>query len=131
MGFATKLTMGFTPKGKPEHEVALSSPDTQFGPKPTPASQESGAAASSAPEAATPLSLGNVLRRKPAATEAEQAQELQLPLIGHLSLARQLRILLVTFAVGILLTIVALWQNAASNVIASAQTQIASDALMH
>ncbi len=133
MGFADKLTMGFAPKGKPEHEVALTSPDTQFGPRPTPAAAPARAAVETpaAGDAATPLSLGGILRRKSVATEAEEAQDLQLPLIGHLSLARQLRILLITFAVGILLTIVALWQNSASNVIASAQTQIASDALMH
>ena len=131
MGFADKLTMGFAPKGKPEHEVALTSPDTQFGPKPAPASAAAAEASATGGDAATPLSLGGILRRKPAAGDADEAQDLQLPLIGHLSLARQLRILLVTFAVGILLTIVALWQNSAANVIASAQTQIASDALMH
>jgi len=143
MGFATKLNMGFTPKGAADHEVALASPDTQFGPRPVPsdaaapppaAPANDAATGGAADSAASPLSLGGVLRRKPAvATDADTdgARELQLPFIGHLSLSRQLRILLVAFAVGILLTIVALWQNAASNVIASAQTQIASDALMH
>jgi twitching motility protein PilJ len=139
MGFASKLSMGFSPRGKLEPEVALASPDTQFGPdpgaavpplRPVPAA---GPADASNDDAASPLSLGGIMRRKrDAAPNAEEtAHELQLPLIGHLSLARQLRILLLTFVTGILLTIVALWQNSSSNVIASAQTQIASDALMH
>jgi twitching motility protein PilJ len=132
MGFASKLSMGFSPKAKPEHEVALTSPDTQFGARPVPKLEPVPSADASGDEAASPLSLGGIMRRKRAASSPEEeAQELQLPLIGHLSLARQLRILLVTFVIGILLTIVALWQNSASNVIASAQTQIASDALMH
>ena len=137
MGFASKLSMGFSPKAKPEHEVALTSPDTQYGAKPAPKLEPvptpaPASAEASGDEAASPLSLGGIMRRKrAAASPEEEAQELQLPLIGHLSLARQLRILLVTFVIGILLTIVALWQNSASNVVASAQTQIASDALMH
>jgi twitching motility protein PilJ len=138
MGFASKLSMGFSSKGKPEHEVALTSPDTQFGPKPVAAAtlklEPAPAPAAEAPadDAANPLSLGGIIRRKVTAeTPADAARELQLPFIGHLSLARQLRILLVTFVIGILLTIIALWQNSASNVVASAQTQIASDALMH
>ena len=49
-----------------------------------------------------------------------------LPFIGHLSLARQLRILLMVFGAGILLTIARAVANAASNDVASAQTQIAS-----
>ena len=139
MGFASKLSMGFSSKVKPEHEVALTSPDTQYGQKPVavaPLKLEPAppAAEAEAPadDAASPLSLGGIIRRKvTAGTPDEAAAELQLPLIGHLSLARQLRILLVTFVIGILLTIIALWQNSASNVVASAQTQIASDALMH
>jgi twitching motility protein PilJ len=137
MGFASKLSMGFSPKGKLEHEVALTSPDTEFrqdaasAPLRLEPAPPAGADAS-ADDAASPLSLGGVMRStRAAAAPVDAGQDLQLPLIGHLSLARQLRILLVTFAIGILLTIVALWQNSASSVIASAQTQIASDALMH
>ncbi|WP_426114939.1 methyl-accepting chemotaxis protein [Massilia sp. PWRC2] len=130
MGFATKLTMGFTPKEQSAHDVALSSPDTQFGSKTAPPGTAAPDAPDSAPAAdvATPLSLAGLLRRS---AGAEPVLDMQLPLIGHFSLARQLRILLLAFAIGILLTIIALWQNSASSVIASAQTQIASDALMH
>jgi twitching motility protein PilJ len=131
MGFASKISMGFYPKGKQEPATPLV-PDTEFGAgavtdfahgQPQPAAPD---------DAASPLSLGNIIRRKRASAAADEPeQELRLPLIGHLSLARQLRILLLTFGVGIVVTIFALWQNSASNVIASAQTQIASDALMH
>jgi twitching motility protein PilJ len=149
MGIASKMSLGFALKAKPEHEVALASPDTEFGPTASATTARlrlepvtlGAAAAPSASlaslaadddDAASPLSLGGIMRGKRAdSAQAETSEDLQLPLIGHLSLARQLRILLVTFAVGILLTIVALWQNSAANVIASAQTQIASDALMH
>ncbi|MDB5753727.1 MAG: chemotaxis protein, partial [Massilia sp.] len=138
MGFASKLSMGFSPRGKLEPEVAQTSPDTQLGPNPDAAVPPlrpvpAAGPADASNDAASPLSLGGIMRRKRAAAPnaEEPAQELQLPLIGHLSLARQLRILLLTFVIGILLAIVALWQNSSANVIASAQTQIASDALMH
>ncbi|MDB5953286.1 MAG: chemotaxis protein, partial [Massilia sp.] len=139
MGIASKMSMGFGPKAKPEHEVALASPDTEFGPTASATTARlrlepvsAAAAAAPADAAASPLSLGGLMRRnRGESAPAETNQELQLPFIGHLSLARQLRILLVTFAAGILVTIVALWQNSSANVIASAQTQIASDALMH
>ncbi|MBW8897492.1 MAG: methyl-accepting chemotaxis protein, partial [Massilia sp.] len=126
--------MGFFPRGKQEEDVALSSPDTQFGAEvATPVVQPLHPAPAPADDAAGPLSLGNVMRRKrkAAGDEDDQGADLKLPLIGHLSLARQLRILLVAFVAGILMTIVSLWQNSAANVVGSAQTQIASDALMH
>jgi twitching motility protein PilJ len=77
--------------------------------------------------------LGNLAgRRQRAAAAAVGAEEdLRLPLIGHLSLPRQLRILLAAFAIGILVTIFSLWRNAGSGAVASSQTQIAGDALMH
>ena len=150
MGIASKMTMGLASKAKPEHELAVASPDTEFSPTASAttarlrlepvagaAAAFSSAAVDSAAavptdDAASPLSLGGVLRRKRAdSAQAHTSEELWLPLIGHLPLARQLRILLVTFVVGILVTIVALRQNSSSNVIGSAQTQIASDALMH
>ena len=70
MGFASKLSMGFSSKGKPEHEVALTSPDTQFGPKPVAAAPlelepaPPPAAEAPADDAASPLSLGGIIRRK-------------------------------------------------------------------
>jgi twitching motility protein PilJ len=93
-----------------------------------------GATTGSADDAA--LRLGNLSGRKQraaaAAAAAEGADEdLSLPLIGHLSLPRQLRILLAAFAIGILLTILSLWRNAGSGAVAAGQAQIASEALMH
>ncbi len=124
MGIAWK--MGFPPK--------IESPNTEFGPDLSPPSLVK-VTASEAEQAAAngeALRLGDVVRRKRGAPAVdEEESELRLPLIGHLSLPRQLRILLTVFGVGILVTIFALWRNSVSSADASAQTQIASDALMH
>jgi twitching motility protein PilJ len=142
MGFASKLSMNFLPKDKDEGGTVLASPDTQFGvgvmplaaaSAATPAADPGAAAGGSADEAA--LRLGNLGRRKKRAAAAADAagvqDDLRLPLIGHLSLPRQLRILLIAFAVGILLTLLSLWRNAGSGAVAASQTQIAGEALMH
>jgi twitching motility protein PilJ len=149
MGFASKLSVNFFPKDKDDGATVLASPDTQFGVGLMP---DAGAAAAAAavpvpgnePAAGMPAHsaddaaerLGNLAGRKQraaaAAAAASGADEiLRLPLIGHLSLPRQLRILLGAFAVGILVTIFSLWRNAGSGAVASSQTQIAGDALMH
>ena len=127
MGFAWK---GLGPEEKHDGAVAVAGPDTEFGVEsaaPAPAQD----AQPGAPDDASPLSIGGAIRRKRAAAPGDEAIDNPLPFIGHLSLPRQLRILLMVFGAGILLTILALWRNAASNEVASAQTQIASDALMH
>jgi len=143
MGFASKLSMNFLPKDKDEGGTVLASPDTQFGvgvmplaaaSAATPAADPGAAAGGSADEAA--LRLGNLGRRKKRAAAAADAaagaqDDLRLPLIGHLSLPRQLRILLIAFAVGILFTLLSLWRNAGSGAVAASQTQIAGEALMH
>jgi twitching motility protein PilJ len=89
--------------------------------------------ATPAAEEASPLSLGSVLaRRRKAAAQADDVEvEFRMPVIGHLSLPRQLRILLVVFGAGIIVTIGALWLNTSARSDAASQTQIASDALMH
>jgi twitching motility protein PilJ len=152
MGFASKLSMNFFPKNEggaaPAREgesgTVLASPDTQFGvgtlpaaPAVVPAGPVSGTAPTGSADDAA-LRLGQLARRKRrTAAQAESAaagggdDDLRLPLIGHLSLPRQLRILLVAFVIGILLTLLSLWRNAGSGAIASSQTQIASEALMH
>ncbi|MES2151379.1 MAG: methyl-accepting chemotaxis protein [Pseudomonadota bacterium] len=128
MGFAWKSSLGFL---KREAALATPAPDTEFGISPgEPQFVHIAPHEAPAEEAANPLRLGNFMGRKRGAAE-EPEQDLHLPFIGHLTLARQLRILLGVFVAGILVTIVALWQNAASGAVASAQTQIASDALMH
>jgi twitching motility protein PilJ len=149
MGFASKLSMNFFPKNgggdaqarDGETGTVLASPDTQFGvgtlpaaaPPSIPAGPVSGTAATGSADDAA-LRLGQLARRKQrsaANAAAADDADLRLPLIGHLSLPRQLRLLLVAFAIGILLTLLALWRNAGSGAIASGQTQIASEALMH
>ncbi|TFW34001.1 methyl-accepting chemotaxis protein [Massilia horti] len=129
MGFASKFSTGSSKAGTHDDTV-LASPDTQFGAglMPEPAQVRS------ADDAALRLGdLGNVVRRRQraAAAAASLDADLRLPLIGHMSLPRQLRIVLVGAVIGIGLTILALWQNSASRTLAASQTQIASDALMH
>src|SRR6266571_4523612 len=133
MGFASKISMGFFPKAKQDAALAA---DTEFGADPVEPRPQLQAVPSTAPDAAadeaSPLRLGNIMRRKRGVAAADEAEtEVQLPLIGHLSLARQLRILLMVFGAGILVTVFALWRNSVASSVASAQTQIASDALMH
>jgi twitching motility protein PilJ len=132
MGFASKLSVNFLPKDKDAGSTVLASPDTQFGAARVEPAAASSASSGSADDAAQ--RLGNLAGRKQrAAAAASMAadDDLRLPLIGHLSLPRQLRILLVTFGAGILVTIFSLWRNAESGAVASSQTQIASEALMH
>jgi twitching motility protein PilJ len=136
MGIASKMSLNFLAKGKMDDDTVLSSPDTRFGPSVFGIPGE-GAGAPPAPSPSgsadeAMLRLGNLVRRRaPAAAEDEEEDNLSLPLIGHLSLPRQLRILLVAFAAGILLTILGMWQNAAVNAKVAAQVQIAGDILMH
>jgi twitching motility protein PilJ len=157
MGFASKLSVNFLPKDKDDGSTVLASPDTQFGVGVLPgagtgavaAADAAAVAASSAAAASAVISaaasgsaddaalrLGNLSGRKQRAAAAAAAavgtdEDLRLPLIGHLSLPRQLRILLVAFAIGILLTILSLWRNSGSGAVVGAQTQIAGEALMH
>jgi twitching motility protein PilJ len=149
MGFASKLSMNFLPKDKDDGSTVLASPDTQFGAGMGSATAvavidapaATGASTGSADDAA--LRLGNLTRRKQRAAAKKAGQQagngnnnggddaLRLPLIGHLSLPRQLRILLIAFSIGILITILSLWRNAGSGAVAASQTQIAGEALMH
>jgi len=157
MGFAWKSSLGFGSKGGDENLGVLAAPDTEFGPElteadaaphdeaahapmapaPVPAASSSplldigGPPTESAPEEGSALGLGSLMGGKSVAVSDDGAAEWELPMIGHLSLPRQLRILFMVFGVAILITVFALWRNAANNATASDQTQIASDALMH
>jgi len=126
MGFASKLSINFAPKTVLGTGTVLSSPDSEFGADPSPAaSRATHAGTADAPSQAAPGSADAPL------SSGNDEGGWSLPLIGHLSLPRQLRVLLYAAAGGIVVTIFALWQNASSSAVASAQTQIASDALMH
>jgi twitching motility protein PilJ len=130
MGFAWKSSLGLAP--------AAGAPNTEFGPD---FAAETGAGSAPVPlkssnndsAASAALRLADVVRgKRPAPAPVEELDaELKLPLIGHMSLPRQLRILLMVFGAGILVTIFALWRNSVTGAEASAQTQLASDALMH
>lgn len=148
MGFASKLSTDFLSKDD-DGATVLASPDTQFGigvlpepvqaasavPAAAPLDSSLAGAANSADDAAE--RLGHLAgRRQRAAVAAAKAavgadEDLRLPFIGHLSLPRQLRILLIAFVAGILLTLLSLWRHSTSGAVAGNQTQIASDALMH
>ena len=123
MGFADKFTSGLFPKSKKDQMHVTTAPDTEFGtrlvPAPEPVAEDPNA----------PLRLGAIMGRKQGEDEVEL--DTPLPLIGHLSLPRQLRILLMVLGGAILVTVLALWRNAASSSDAAALTQVASDALMH
>ncbi|TFW28363.1 methyl-accepting chemotaxis protein [Massilia arenosa] len=72
-----------------------------------------------------------LMRRRRAATSDDGETDTPLPFIGHLSLPRQLRILLMVLTAGILLTVLAIWRSAANSATSAAQVQVASEALMH
>ncbi len=132
MGFASKLSMNVFSKDSADDDTVLASPDTQFGPGVLAPPSHDGAAHGSADAAARRLGSTRPRKSQPGAGEsAGDGDELRLPLIGHLSLSRQLRLVLAAFVAGILLTVLSMWQNAARTDVVSNQGQIASDALMH
>jgi twitching motility protein PilJ len=61
----------------------------------------------------------------------QKTADIRLPLIGHLPLQQQITLLLSTLAGGLVAGAVFVWLNSNHSVIASTQTQIAGDALMH
>ena len=129
MEFASKFSIPWLNKAKAK-PVVVPAPDTEFG---MPNSPQPAVQALPPVEADdnAPLRLGSFMRRKRSVALDEPELDYQLPLIGHLSLPRQLRILLAVVTAGILVTVLALWQNATSSAVASSQVQVASDALMH
>ncbi len=132
MGFASKISANFFQRDRDEDDFVLASPDTQFGPGVLPEPLSAGADAGPASGVGSADAAAQRLGRATRARDADSADDkLRLPLIGHLSLTRQLRLLLTAFVIGILLTILAMWQSSVRNDVAAAQSQIASDALMH
>ncbi len=134
MGVFDKVSSAIFGRAKGAKGEPVLSPDTEFGTTPDASDLEfkdvPGGAAPAVEETSAPLRLGSAIGAGGKASD-EVESDFRLPLIGHLSLARQLRILLVVFGGGVTLTLFALWQNANKSATASAQTQIASDALMN
>lgn len=62
---------------------------------------------------------------------ASDRGDFQLPIIGRMPLAQQIRFLLILLGVSLLLGIFFVGQNANNSILTSTQTQIASEALMH
>ncbi|RZA35137.1 MAG: methyl-accepting chemotaxis protein [Lysobacteraceae bacterium] len=129
MGFASKLSINVFSKDSADDDTMLASPDTQFGAgvlppqlqQPQPQPSHDGMLHGSADAAAR--RLGNTRPRKPLNGSGE-GDDLRLPLIGHLSLSRQLRLVLAAFVAGILLTVLSMWQNAARTDVVSSATTI-------
>ena len=61
----------------------------------------------------------------------EQARDIKLPLIGHMALQRQIRILFISMFVLLALGGLFVYLNSSQKFLASIQNQIAGDALMH
>ncbi len=61
----------------------------------------------------------------------EKGRDIRLPLIGHLSLQRQIRYLLIAMGVSLLLSAVFVWLNAKQSELISTQAQISGEILMH
>ena len=77
-----------------------------------------------------PLRLRDALGRRKTLAGAP-ASDLKLPLIGHLPLQKQLSILTTVMALSLAASLLFVTLNTRSGAIASAQTQLAGDALMH
>ena len=91
------------------------------------------AAAAADSDSAGPLRLRDALRRQgsaPAAT-ADTGPGFKLPLIGHLPAQRQLNLLSSALALSLAMSVVFVALNTIHSGNRSAQTQVASDALMH
>ena len=61
----------------------------------------------------------------------EKGGDIRLPLIGKLPLQRQIRILVITMVISLLLSAVFVWLNAKQSTLISTQAQISGDVLMH
>ena len=61
----------------------------------------------------------------------EKGGDIRLPLIGHLPLQRQIRVLLIAMGVALSLSLFFVWLNAKQSTLISTQAQISGDALMH
>lgn len=61
----------------------------------------------------------------------QKSGDIRLPLIGNLPLQQQVRILLMGLGASLVLGAVFVWVNSNQSILASTQTQIAGDALMH
>lgn len=61
----------------------------------------------------------------------QKGGDIKLPLIGHLPLQNQVRILLTMLVLSLPLGVIGVWLNSNYSILAATQTQIAGDALMH
>lgn len=61
----------------------------------------------------------------------EKGGDIRLPLIGHLPLERQIRVLLISMGVSLLLGAFFVWLNSTQSTLIATQAQISGEALMH
>jgi twitching motility protein PilJ len=96
--------------------------------------QHEAAAGTGAGVAAAPA-LGTAHERNLNATfigdALEKTGDIRLPMIGHLPLQQQVRILLIALGGSLVLGASFVWLNSNHSILVSTQTQIAGDALMH
>jgi twitching motility protein PilJ len=98
----------------------------------TPAPAAPNTSTATADDGDAPLRLRDALgRRRTVAAPADTGVDLKLPLIGHLPAQRQLSILSTALAICLGVSAVFVALNTIHNANRSAQTQVASDALMH
>ncbi len=139
MGFKSGLF------GKAKPELSLDGANSEFADMGSANSPSAGAAPAVNPANAAggeaPLRLRDAMGKKKdkkkagdgAAAPADGVgeAEFKLPLIGHLPLQRQLTLLSTGLGVGVLATLVFVGLNIRAGSMSSAQTQLASDAVMH
>ena len=84
---------------------------------------------------AAPATQAQVATTNPDATfigdVLEKSGDIKLPMIGHLPLQQQVRVLLIVLAIALLLGGIFVWLDSNHSILTSTQTQIAGDALMH
>jgi len=135
MGLFTKLLSRSPQAEAPAPSAAPDSEFASYAPSPAPAAPAPAAADAQGPDegaaGAAPLRLRDALRRQGKGPAFDTGPGIRLPLIGDLPAQRQLSILSTALALAMLLSVAAVGFNIRSNNIRSAQTQIASDALMH
>ena len=122
MGFASKLNMNvFSKDGAADDAVRVATPQ--------PPATDAAASAASGSAAAAARRLGGFRGRDD--TLAEGAVDLRATTLGNGFQPNRLRMLLGAVATGAVLTVLAMWQNAASDARLAGQSQVAGDAVMH
>jgi len=123
MGFASKLTMNVFARGGAADDAVRPVTPVPVADAAVPDAVASGSAAAAARR------LGGFRGRDDAV--ADGAGDMRATLMGGSFQPNRLRLLLGAVAAGAVLTVLAMWQNAASDARLAGQSQVAGDAVMH